>query len=292
MTTKIDKLTPEQEARFPEFRERCISNGLGVGRADRARAEAGAALAYKAAGLPFPKQIYWFDSPLAGVKKAAELCDKTASDMYPLASRGNHESGWVSYHSFFLEACGLEICEPIRGLMNVTESAGWWWPLDEAVVMTERPTVIRRDAGHRLHSATGPAMEYADGFALYRWHGLEVPKEWILNPASLKAETALSWPNIEQRRAAAEILGWAKILDALKAKSIDKDSDPQIGELFVADLPDSPGQKFLRVRCGTGRDFCLPVAPHLMTALAANAWTFGFEKAGEIESYRNYEVRT
>jgi hypothetical protein len=102
----------------------------------------------------------------------------------------------------------------------------------------------------------------------------------------------LSWPNIEQRRAAAEILGWAKILDALKAKSIDKDSDPQIGELFVADLPDSPGQKFLRVRCGTGRDFCLPVAPHLMTALAANAWTFGFEKAGEIESYRNYEVRT
>ena len=44
-----------------------------------------------------------------------------------------------------------------------------------------------------------------------------------------------------------------------------------------------------RVRCGTGRDFCLPVPPECATALAANAWLYGVE---DLAWFRDYAGRT
>lgn len=55
------------------------------------------------------------------------------------------------------------------------------------------------------------------------------------------------------------------------------DEDPQIGELLSVNLPDIGQKKFLRVTCGTGRKFALPVPPEMETALEANAWTWGLE---------------
>ena len=88
---------------------------------------------------------------------------------------------------------------------------------------------------------------------------------------------ALKWENIEQRRAACEILGWSKILSALNAKVIHKDPDPSIGTLLEAELPDSGVERFLQVRCGTGRDFVIPVPNEIQTARQGNAWTYGIE---------------
>jgi hypothetical protein len=97
--------------------------------------------------------------------------------------------------------------------------------------------------------------------------------------------------NAEKRRAAAEILGWDKIIKALKPKTIDIDPDPQIGELLEVDLPDAPGERFIRVQCGTGRTFCLNVPPTMKTALEAQAWTWG-DDIKDIGAIRNYVVRT
>ena len=92
----------------------------------------------------------------------------------------------------------------------------------------------------------------------------------------LTAKIALTWNNIEQRRCACEILGWVKILRELNAKIIDEDNDPEVGTLVEVDIPDIGREKFLRVLCGTKREFALPVPPEMKTALEANAWTFGF----------------
>ena len=110
------------------------------------------------------------------------------------------------------------------------------------------------------------------------WHGTRIPREWIANKDALDPKTALTWPNIEQRRAAAEILGWKRILSELKPRSVDKHADPEIGELLEVDLPDSPKSKFLKVRCATGRDFVLPVPAEMKTAVQAQAWTYDDEE--------------
>jgi hypothetical protein len=60
----------------------------------------------------------------------------------------------------------------------------------------------------------------------------------------------------------------------LNAKRIDIDPDPQIGELLEVEMPEVGVERFLRVTCGTGRTFALPVPPTVTTALEANAWTY------------------
>ena len=143
--------------------------------------------------------------------------------------------------------------------------------------VSDRPVILRKDPETRLHCEDGPALAFKDGYEVYTWHGQNVPAEWINDPKSLSSKDALTWENIEQRRAAFEILGWDHILTELNAKTINKDDDPEIGELLEANIPDIGGEKFLRVQCGTGRHFAIPVPPEMKTALEAQAWMVGLD---------------
>lgn len=61
---KIERLTPEQSTRFPEFVDKWTRIGLCTDRAKRKEAEDAMTLAYAAAGLPAPRFV-WCDSPLS-----------------------------------------------------------------------------------------------------------------------------------------------------------------------------------------------------------------------------------
>ncbi len=159
---------------------------------------------------------------------------------------------------------------------------------EDFCIVSDFPEVLKVDDQNRAHCQDGPSHRWRDGWEQYHWHGVQVPKEWIMNPGHLTAKMALTWENIEERRAACEILGWAKILKELKAKVIDTDGDPEIGELVEVDLPDIGKEKFLRVLCGTGREFALPVPPDMKTALQAQSWTWGIDQKDFIKP----EIRT
>ena len=60
-----------------------------------------------------------------------------------------------------------------------------------------------------------------------------------------------------------------------------------VGELLEVDLPNSPDEHFLKVLCGTGREFVLPVHPGARTALEANARTYRMKPS----EYRKLEAR-
>jgi len=106
------------------------------------------------------------------------------------------------------------------------------------------------------------------------WHGTRIPAIWQ-DGKSLTPAVALTHGNLEQRRAACEILGWHRILSELRTIQIDQHSNPEIGELLEVELPGIGKERFLRVKCGTGRIFALPVPPNVSTALEANAWSYG-----------------
>lgn len=164
---------------------------------------------------------------------------------------------------------------------------GLWlyWITSTHVICVEQPSLsIEND---RLHRADGPAVEWPAGERYWFWRGTQVPQEWIETPALLLPKKAIAWPNVEQRRAACEIIGWGKVLTALNAKVID-DDDPEIGQLVEVSLPDSGKEKFLRVRCGTGREFALPVPRNMKTAIQAQAWTWGLST----KQFKRPEVRT
>lgn len=170
--------------------------------------------------------------------------------------------------------------------LTLAETCGWWWTMESCIIVAGRPET-KWDDQRRLHCETGPAIDFNDGCEVYSWHGVQVPKEWIVGKKPTPHE-ALTWENMEQRRAACEILGWNSIIEQLGGRTIDKDADPQVGELIRVSIPDIGDEQFLRVECGTGRQFALPVPPNMKTALEANCWTFGIEP----DVLLNLEVRT
>lgn len=199
---------------------------------------------------------------------------------------------WTSYYqggAYFAQYdCYLTAYRDVLGLdLPIYEKYKYWEECAiegtfrvmhrDFCIVTDFPEVLKYDDQNRAHCENGPSHRWRDGFEVYHWHGVHIPAEWITNKESLTAEMALKWTNIEQRRAACEILGWDKILDELGATIIDEDPDPEVGTLLEIDLPDSGKEKFLRVLCGTGRTFALPVPPEIETALEGQAWSFGID---------------
>ena len=184
--------------------------------------------------------------------------------------------GYCSWADYFNEVCAVAID---RNFLEMTESCGFYWTLDGICFASERPSEINLDNEGRLHSEAGMSIRYAGtGWGLFHWHGTQVPGEWITDRAKLTPTVALKQENVELRRAACEILGWANVLRDLQAKTIDADNDPEIGELVEVKLPDlAVKAKFLRVRCGTGREFAIGIPPHITKALDAQAWVIGLE---------------
>jgi hypothetical protein len=274
-TKKIEKLTPEQEAAMPKYVEKWMKIGLNTDPVDMPKAIEAVKLAYKNAGLKEPTKFYHAKSPLDAVRVIQELDpSQTKQDIFNSMLYGAHSASWLSFYDFFYTECGVEEAGKLLGLIELAKHSGWFNAYEDVVVFQDRPEVIKLDENDRLHAEFGPAVAYRDGYKIYSWHGVTIPAEWIEEKDKLSAKTALTWTNMEQRRAACEILGWAKILKDLKAKVINEDADPQIGTLVEVELPELGREKFLKVLCGTGREFAIPVPPEMKTALQANAWTY------------------
>lgn len=157
----------------------------------------------------------------------------------------------------------------------------------EFTIISDRPEILKVDEQNRLHNEFGPATKWRDGLEQYYWHGQAVPDVWLRDKKHLTPKLALTQTNVEQRRAACEILGWANVLEdpSLNPKIIDKD-EPHIGTLIEVDLPDAPKQWFLKYQCGTGRWFAESVNDKKFnTALKANAGGNGYRGNGDPMKY-------
>jgi hypothetical protein len=289
VTKKIDTLTAEQTARFPEFVDKWIKIGLSTEPVNFESAKEAAKFSYRLAGLKEPTQFYVTESPIDAIRFIKTL-DPTKSDktIFKEMSYGSTDANWLSFYNYFQEVVGLECCDKLQGLMDLAKYTGLVSFYEDVVVFQHRPEVIKFDDQNRLHCEDGPAIRYRDGHSIYSWHGTRIPSDWIEKKSELSAQTALTWENIEQRRCACEILGWATILRELNSVVIDSDEDPMIGNLVECEIPEIGKEKFLQVLCGTGRTFAIPVPPECKTALEANAWTSGVDPS----TVRDLEVRT
>ena len=204
---------------------------------------------------------------------------------------GCHDAGWLSFYETFL-MLGISECKKLKPLIDLANHSGWWSAFKNIVIFQDRPEFIKFDDQNLLHSESGPAIKYRDGFSVYCWHGTRIPSEWIEDKNHLTPEICFNWENADQRVCAFAIYGWDKILDSVEHKVIDEDYDPKIGKLVEADFNDGMGpRRFIVAHCPTGRAISVPVDHErkYSTALEANAATYGCSP----EQYRKYsEFRT
>ena len=232
------------------------------------------------------------------VDDAADACRDLAGALGLACSKRwyfNYQGGtsWSAYDSYLTamrDIIGLRLpaYEKYAAWERCAIAAPFRVLHEEFCIVSDFPEVLKVDDENRPHCETGPSHRWRDGWALYHWHGVSIPAEWIEFKQNLTARTALTLPNIEQRRAACEIIGWDRILSELKARIIDEDDDPQVGTLVEVSLPDAGKERFLRVVCGTGRKFALPVPRTVKSAVEAQAWTWGLDTS----EFKKPEIRT
>jgi hypothetical protein len=318
MSEEKKTLTAEQEAKIPEFRKKWIDIGHDTSESNRAAAELAMAKCYESASLPVPRTVIWFKSFASGAVAAAYLsksgitantpnlvenCNEAArrfidgerqisiggvtisesdvQSMLETACYGQHDASWLGFYNFFEEQVGVDAA-PLHGLMEMARHGSWWWPFDEAVILTEKPCDIRLDDRMRLHSTTGPSVTYRDGFKVYCYHGIQVTSDIIENPDSITPARIDGETNAEMRRVLLERFGLERYLKSGGATMIQEDS---FGKLWKKAVPGDDPVVMVEVLNstpepdGTTKTYLLPVPPETRTAKAAVAWTFNLEEA-------------
>jgi uncharacterized protein DUF6745 len=195
---------------------------------------------------------------------------------------GQHDAAWLAVFD------GLRECFPdfaFPGLAELGEVArhiGWWWPYERVALLSERPSELYRDDHSRLHNGDGPALTYADGFALHAWRGMPVPADFVggLGPGGSRLDVRRinDEENAELRRVMLEIYGYDRYLREVGAQPLDQD---ETGVLWEIELPDDEPIVMVEVLNstpepdGTTRTYWLRVPPHISSAREGVAWTFG-----------------
>lgn len=161
---------------------------------------------------------------------------------------------------------------------------------EPACFVCDRPNKIAIDNRGRLHHESSTALSFSDGFELYSWHGATVPKEIIEHPESITVDAIDRELNVEVRRVMLERFGESRYLSESNSQIIHED---QYGVLYSKVLQDDEPLVMVKVINSTAeedgfrREYFLRVPPHITTARAAVAWTFGFlpdEYGPDVES--------
>jgi len=315
----IKELTPEQEELMEVVRDEWLGIGLATQKSmNREAAKEAVKQSYACANLKLPEYVFFARSPKEGAlktallkqqnpeaswdiqpyhasvltKKATKLMKedklpediaKFAQEAFQWACYGQHDAGWLSFYDFF-SRIGVEGLEQLEGLKQAARWCGWWWPMENIVVISERPGSLFRDDQGRLHCEDRKAISYSDDWGLYVWHGTNVPEYVIERPESITVDDIMKEANAEIRRIKIERMGENTFLDRANAQLLDEDLDafqfPR--KLWKVDFNNGNEDPWVAVQVtnstkepdGTHRQFVIPVPPDMRTAAQAIAWTF------------------
>jgi hypothetical protein len=198
---------------------------------------------------------------------------------------GQHESYWISFWTFCRDIVGAKYDDVSSRRLDMwrdlSQSCCWWWCFENYVVISERPTACHMtEQEGRLHCEDGPALAFADGYGLWRWHGVAVAEDVVTHPEQITVARIDAENNAEVRRVMLERYGEARYLQDSGAKPIHRDKS---GVLFRKEIPGDEALVMVRVVNSTAepdghfKSYYLRVPPTIETARAAVAWSFGME---------------
>lgn len=89
---------------------------------------------------------------------------------------------WIAY------ASGLDFCIFVLNcnhnskkwniFKSIVEDCGIILPYENICIICDRPTKISFDDRNILHAEGEPAIQYADGYSLYAYHGVTIPEKY------------------------------------------------------------------------------------------------------------------
>ncbi|WP_333024765.1 MULTISPECIES: DUF6745 domain-containing protein [unclassified Microcoleus] len=361
--TKVKKLTPEQAALIPVYRDKWRAIAFSTGPIDRSKAAETIKAAYAVIGKKAPEVVFCarpyqaadiivsqIDNPRSLLRSQLEsklrgelekqlrtylrselesqlqrqlpsqlenqlynalqrqlwtsLCDELGKEIYRRFSQ--HLSGTRSKEIYWQTlgkqlnnciqpelwaGCGslLDYCISVLNLphscgrnwlvfQSIVRDCGWIYPYDKVCVACEKPIALCVDSNYRLHAQGKPAVQFADGFSIYAYHGVILPEDYgNLHPHQWQSQWVLKEHNAEVRRALIQGISYDRICQELEVTELDYWEEYTLLSIdFTDDFDDEGNAKpvyLLKMTCpSTGFIHALRVPPEVRSAKEAIRW--------------------
>jgi hypothetical protein len=109
---------------------------------------------------------------------------------------GQHDSGWLAYPAFVRDVGNRpDLVAPLEGYLRIAQNAGWFLPYAKLCILCERQSNLHLDLNGQLHSRSGMALAFPDGWGVYCWHGVCVPEYVVMQPERITREQINAEPN-------------------------------------------------------------------------------------------------
>lgn len=235
MSTKLlEQLTPEQEAKFPEYVKKFTDLGLSTLPFNNFLKEELVSIigrVYKAGGLEAPQEVLFFLSPKAALKAACmrknngteqNITQSMLESERSLFIYGSQDASWLSFYAYFKNETEVKGLDSVQPLIDLLGKCSFILPYENVCFVSQNLSQISMVNGF-LHNTTGPAWSYEDGFCGYSLQGIAVPKFVIdcINGAN-HYEDVLKIQNVEQRLVAVRHIGIQHFMREFKGREIDQ----------------------------------------------------------------------
>jgi hypothetical protein len=264
-------LTPEQEARIPEFRDKWLQ--YLTTELNEELVEQVIETMYGLLGLP-PPEIIFCDSPLDSLRILERDYAKC-----PKAELYNKEEGeyWLCYAALFdfCKSCGVEFDETKLDLFSkFAKEVGWVFPYKEPSICfcARKPTHIKWNTTDQLHAIGEPAIKFRDDLELWAINGVRLDNErYHKHPDIWDARWLLNESNAEIRRIILEQVGAERIFSEIDSVKLHEWREYALHE--IREPIDTEKYKLLSMACpSTGHHHCIRVPPHITNAREAATW--------------------
>jgi len=205
---------------------------------------------------------------------------------------GPHDLAFLAVGEYQRNVLGLrEETAPLLGLWQVAINAGWLQPHENVCWLAERPRIWRGDPQARLHSASGPALQYGDGWSVWAWKGVEVPRWLIEQPERVTLAAIDGEDNVQVRRCMIEIMTPERYVKLGGAVRVAEDETGILWRKIWLSYDAWAAVEVINATPeadGTHKHYFLQVPPEMRTAREAVAWTYGLTP----RAYSHLSVRT
>jgi hypothetical protein len=180
-------------------------------------------------------------------------------------------------------------------------NCGWIYPFEKTCIVCERPIKLSFDSQDRLHAEGKLAIQFADGWGFYSYHGVTLPekygavhpREWqaqwylqepipefrqllleVLPPHQWQAQWILKEDNAELRRVLIQEIGYTRICQELQATELDSWAEYTLLRIDkMIDMLDGQPNYLLKMTCpSTGFIHAMRVPPNMRSAREAIRW--------------------
>lgn len=149
---------------------------------------------------------------------------------------------------------------------------GMIFPFDGICFVCTRPTKLSFDNEYLLHAEGEAAVQFADGYSIYAYHGVRLPDKYgKLHPEEWQPKWLLEEKNAELRRVLIQGIGYSRIIEQLQA--VELDSWQEYTLLKINSDIDVEPIYLLKMTCpSTQRIHVLRVPPDIKSAQDAIIW--------------------